>query len=160
MKFLSAICMKCLNLQVRIKKIVNKYTVDYHASPSELTSRTHPLIFPWTPRVLYSLQNILNFFSNLYIAPWLQKMLKFMVFRLLENAFVSQKIESVHFYLYPQAKISPKFLLLPLQAGGNFPFPPHNVFCIFSQQKGRRIIELKKSPKLNLWPQVLINFTT
>ena len=54
------------------------------------------------------------FFSNLYIAPWLQKGYKFMVLRLLENAFVSQKIESVHLYLCPQANIFPRFLSLPL----------------------------------------------
>ena len=57
---------------------------------------------------------------------------KFMVLRLLESAFVSQKIESVHFYLCPRAKISPRFLSLPFQAGANYTFPPHNVFCIFS----------------------------
>ena len=110
---------------------------------------------------VYILSRIfLNVFANLHIAPWLQKILKFMVLRLLENAFVSQKIQFVHFYLCPEAKISPRFLSLQLQAGGNFSFPPH-VFCIFSQQKGR-IMDLKKWPKLNLQgycSQVLINFT-
>ena len=34
------------------------------------------------------------------------------------NKFVSQKIESVHFYSYPQAKLSPRFLSLsPRQTG-------------------------------------------
>ena len=37
---------------------------------------------------------------------------KFMVLRLLANAFVSQKIESIRFYLCHQAKLSPKFLSL------------------------------------------------
>ena len=140
MKFLSALCMKCLNLQVRIKKMVNKYTtpVLQNQLQGHTLSYFHALLGSY-----YSLQSILNFFSNRYIAPWLQKMLKFMVLRLLENTFVSQKIESVHFYLYPQVKNSAKFLSLPLQAGGNFPFPPH-VFCIFFQQNGRRIVELKK----------------
>ena len=62
--------------------------------------------------------------------------------------------------LMSQAKISPRFLSLPLQAGGKYPFPQHNLFCIFSQQNGRRIVKLKKWPKLNLqeyWSQVLIN---
>ena len=89
----------------------------------------------------------LNFSSSLYIAPWLQKNVTFMVLRFLKKAFVSQKIESVHFYLCPQAKIYPRFLSLPLDAGGNFPFPSHNDF---SQQKGRKIMKLKKLPKLNL----------
>ena len=36
---------ECLNTQVRINKMVNKNTLDYHPSPSELTLRIHPLIF-------------------------------------------------------------------------------------------------------------------
>ena len=43
--------MKCLNPQVKINKMVNEHTVDYtHPSPSELTSRIHPLIFLWAPK--------------------------------------------------------------------------------------------------------------
>ena len=64
--------------------------------------------------------------------------------------------------LCSQTKISPRFLSLPLQARENYPFPPHNVNYIFSQQKVRKIIEMKKWPKLNLqgyWWQVLINST-
>ena len=45
--FFSEICMKCLNPQVRISKMVNENTVDYHPNPSELTSRIHPFIFLW-----------------------------------------------------------------------------------------------------------------
>ena len=44
MKFFSDICMTYLNLQVRINKMVNEHTVDYHPSLSELTSTIHPLI--------------------------------------------------------------------------------------------------------------------
>ena len=136
--------MKYLNHQVRINKMVNEHTADYHPSPSELTSRIHPLIFLRTPKgFIFSPEYFLNFFSNLYITPWLRKNFKFMVLRLLENAFVSQKIESVHFYFIPYANIFPRFLSLP-QAGGNYPFPPHNAFCIFSEQTGRRIMKLKK----------------
>ena len=80
--------------------MVNEHTVDYHPSPSELTSRIHPLIFLWTPKgFIFSPEYFLNFFSNLYIAQWLRESFKFMVLRLLENAFVSQKNESVHFYI-------------------------------------------------------------
>ena len=129
MKLFSDICMKCLNPQVRISKMVNEHTVDYHPSPSELTSRIHPLIYLWTAKGFI--------FCPEYIS-WI-----FMALRLSE--------------------ISPWFLPLPLQAGGNYPFPPHNVFYVFSQRKGRRIMELKKLPKLNLkgyWSQVLINSTS
>ena len=103
--------MKYLNPQVRINKMVNEHNVYYHRSPSESTSRIHPLIFIWTPKgFVFSPQYFLNFFSNLYIAPWLQKSFKLMVLRLLEIVFVSQKIKPVHFYVCPQTEISPKFL--------------------------------------------------
>ena len=92
--------------------MVNEYTVDYHYSPSGFTSRIYPLIFLWTPKGLMSPEYFLNFFSNLYIPPWLQKSFKFMVLRLLENKFVSQ-IESV--YSCSQAKLCPRILSLPLQ---------------------------------------------
>ena len=105
----------------RINKMVNKHTVDYHPSPSEFTSRINLLIFLWTPKGFISPEHFWNFFSNLYIPSWLQKSFKFMVLRLLENTFVSQKIESV--YWWPQAKLSPRFLSSPLQTEGNYPFP-------------------------------------
>ena len=62
-----------LNPQVRINKMGNEHTVDYHHSPSELASRIHPLIFIWSPKGFISLEHFLNFFSNLYILLWLQK---------------------------------------------------------------------------------------
>ena len=97
--------MKCLNPKVRINKMVNKHTVDYQPSPSEVTWRIHLLIFLWTPKgFVFSPEYFLNFFSNLYIGQWLRESCKFMVLRLLENAFVSQKNESVHFYLCPKQK--------------------------------------------------------
>ena len=60
---------KYLNLQVRVNKIGNEHAVDYHHSPSALTSRINPLIFLWTPKGLISPEYFLNFFSNLYIPP-------------------------------------------------------------------------------------------
>ena len=65
--------------------------------------------------------------------------------RLLENT-----VESVYFYSCSQAKLFPRFLSLP-QARRNYPFPQNNVSLksIFSQQKGKRIMKLKKCGKLN-----------
>ena len=42
----------------QVNKIVNKNTVDYHHSPSELTSTMHPLIFLWTPLGFIALEYI------------------------------------------------------------------------------------------------------
>ena len=78
-------------------KMIEEHTVDYQPSPSELTSRRHPLISSWSPKEFISPEHLLNFFSNLYIPPWLQKSFKFMVIRLLENTIVGQKIESANF---------------------------------------------------------------
>ena len=73
-------------------------------------TRIHSLIFLWTLKGFISPEYFLNFFLDLYISPWLRKSFKFMVLRLLENTFVSQKNESVHFYSWPQSKLSPRFL--------------------------------------------------
>ena len=89
---------ECLNTQVRINEIVNKHTLDNHPSPSELALWIHPLIFLRTSEGFISPEYFLNFFQNLYIIAWLQKSFKFMLLRLLENTFLNQKIETVHFY--------------------------------------------------------------
>ena len=44
-----------LNPQVRINKMVNKDTVDYHPSPS---SRIHPLVFLWTTKRFISPESL------------------------------------------------------------------------------------------------------
>ena len=71
--------------------MLNKHIVDYHPSPSQLTSRI-PLIFLLTPKGFISPDYFLNFFLNLYIPPWLWKSFKFMLLlRSLANTFESQK---------------------------------------------------------------------
>ena len=35
---------------IRINKMVNEHTIDYHPSLSELTPKIHPLLFLWTPK--------------------------------------------------------------------------------------------------------------
>ena len=106
--------------------MVNKHTVDYHSSPSQLTSRIHPVIILWTPRGFISSETFLNFFLSLYIPSWLRKSFEYMVLRLLANRFIRQKIESLHFYSCSQAKLSSRFLSLPSQAQGN-----HQFLCVF-----------------------------
>ena len=66
-------------------------------------------------------------------------------FQILGVKFTENTVESVYFYSCPQAKLSPRFLLSPLQAGENYT-SPSNVFLksIFPQQKGKRIMKLKK----------------
>ena len=90
-----------LNLQFSINKIVNKHTVDYHPSPSQLISEIQLHIFLWTPKEFISPKSFLDIFLNLYIPLCLWKSYKFIALRLLANTFVNQKIESAHFYSCP-----------------------------------------------------------
>ena len=76
-----------LNPQVRIKKITNKPSLNYHPTPSELTSRMHALLFLQT---LYLYQDILlNVLLKQYISTSLEKIFTNIVLRPLENAFAS-----------------------------------------------------------------------
>ena len=52
----------------------------------------------------------INFHKNLYIPPWLQKIFKFVVFRQVENEFVSRKMKVD---IVTKAKLFPRSLLSP-----------------------------------------------
>ena len=136
---LSPLFWKLLNPQVRINKMV-KNTLDHNPISSQLISRMHPLIFLWTPKGFISSESSLNFFLNLYIPPWLRKSFIFIVLRLLENIFVSQKIESVHFYSCSPSKTLPQVFTIIPQAKGNCLFLPNFIFWryfFFSRIGGR-----------------------
>ena len=81
--------------------MVNEYTVNYHPSPSEVTTRIHPLIFQWTPEgFIFSPEYFLNLFKPVFRTTVAEK-LQIHGVKIAENACVSQKFESVHFYLCP-----------------------------------------------------------
>ena len=130
-----------LNPQARINKMVNKHTVDYHPSPSQLISRIHTLIFLWTPKGFISPESFLNFFLNLYIPPWLWKSFKVIVLRLLQYICES-KNWICSFLIMPPSKTLSQVFIIILQADGNCPFLPNSVFeDIFSWgERGRGII--------------------
>ena len=78
-----------------------------------------PSVFHLSP------EHLLNFLSNLYAPPWFEENFKFIVFRLLENAFASQKIKSSHFknffYSCVLGKTFPQvFINNNTQAEGNY----------------------------------------
>ena len=138
-----------LNSLVRINKTVNEHTINYHPSPSELTSRIHPLIFPWTPKGYISPAYFLNCFSKNYIYPTMFAE-KFQIHGVkITGKYICESKNSICSFLIlhppPKKKTSPRFLSLPLKAEGNYPFSPNNVFLksIFPQQKGGRTVELK-----------------
>ena len=79
---------KCQILPYSFRNNLKKIT--FHIS-------TDPLL------LFFSLSNcFFNFLSNLCMQPWFGNFFKFVVSRILENVFESQKIESRHFYLCPQ----------------------------------------------------------
>ena len=94
-----------LNLQVRINKVVNKHTVDYQPSLSELTSRNAFSCFYGLLRGL-CLQNISWTFSQTRLPHHVWE--KPFALRSLVSTF-----ESDHFHPWPQAKLSSRFLSLP-----------------------------------------------
>ena len=118
---------KFLNPQVRINKRVE--CVDYHPTPSGLVT----LNLKDPPSHIYSQYLFQLFVKPVYYITVGEKF-KNMVFRLLENAFVSQKIESKHFY---SCKIVPQVQSSPPGSGKLLVFPrQHSFENLFTQQKG------------------------
>ena len=161
MKIFSDICMKYLNAQeVRIKKILNKHTVDYHAIPSELTSRIHPLTFLWTPKgFIFSPECFLNFFKPVFHTMIAEKFQIHGV-KITGKCICESKSWICSFLLMFRSKNLSQVLIITFAGRRKSTISPKQCFFTFPQQKRRRIMELKKWPKLNLqghWSQVLIN---
>ena len=87
-----------LNTWLWINKMPNEHSVDPYPSPLKLNERCMLSYFYRSLSALLLSTFSLNFFSKLYIPPWLEEIFKFIVFRLIKNTFASQKIESGHFY--------------------------------------------------------------
>ena len=69
--------------------------------------------------------------------------------RLLANTFASQKIESVHVYSCPKAKLSHRFLpLSPGRTKLSIPLEQRFLKIFFSEQKGGEDYGVEKIPKL------------
>ena len=97
--------------------MVNEHTVDNYPSPLGLTSRIRSLIFWCTSEGFISPTKTFVEFSLKFVYPaMVEKTFKFIVFRFLENAFVSQKLESISFYSCPRSKNVPQVLIItPIQ---------------------------------------------
>ena len=80
--YLSFFSKEFLNPQVKINKIIKKYSVDYRPFLAGLTSRIHSLIFLQSFSDFISPEYLLNFVLNLYVPPWLGNIFNFMVSRL------------------------------------------------------------------------------
>ena len=137
--------------------MVNKHTVDYHPSASQLVLRTHTLISLWTPKEFCLSRIFLKFFPKPVYSTMVSEKFQIYSVKITANTFVSQKIKSVHFYSCSQAKLSPGFLSLSSRQTGIV----HSSGAAFfedtfpEEKRGERIMELKKMYR---W-QVLINST-
>ena len=142
--------------------MINEHTVDYRPIHSKLTSRIQPLIFLWTFKGL-SLQNISLIFSQTCISH--SGCEKFQIYdvKITGEYICESKNWFCSFLIMPLSEGIPQVLIITHQAERKYPFLPvlpGDLF--FHQQKGGRVMELKKWPILNLWgywSQVLINST-
>ena len=118
--------------------IVNKHTVDYHPSPSQLISRIRTLIFLWTPKGFISPESFLNIFLNLHIPPWLQKSFN-LVFRLLQTDLCVKKLSLFMFTHAPKQNSTAGFYHYP-PGRRDLPIPPEQCFLkiFFPEKKGGR----------------------
>ena len=89
--------------------MVNKHTVNYHASPSQLISRIHIQFFP----------------KPLYSAMVAEKFQIYSV-KITANTFVSQKIESVFTHAHKK-NLPPEFYHY-LPGRWELPIAPHTAF--------------------------------
>ena len=92
-------------------------SVDYTLILQDLP-QVNILSYFYRPRRALSLPQIFNFLRNLYMPPWLAKNVKFLVFRLPENAFASKKLNLDIFY-----HANPKVLIIIPKAEGNYSSP-------------------------------------
>lgn len=87
----------------------------------------------------YKFFRALSLFLKMYIPPWFEKSLKFMVFRLLENAFAVLKKRKQKFLLMPTGQYYLSHIIIS-QAEGNSTSPQAAFFSgiqFHLQQKGR-----------------------
>ena len=130
--------------------MVNKNTVDYYPNPYHLVSRMHTLIFLYIPEGFISAEYFLGFFPKPAYSTLVAKKFQIYSTKITANIFVSQKIESVYFYSWPEAKLSFRFLSLSSKQMGS----THSSQIVFFKdtfcwgENGKRINELEKIPKL------------
>ena len=142
MKFFSDFCMKCLNSQVRINKMVNEHTVEYHPSPSKLTSRTHSLILLWTPNgFIFSPECFLNFFKPVFRTMEAEKF-QILGVKITGKCMCESKCWICPFLLMSLSKNLPQVLIiasfLPGQEEVNH-FPQTTFFVFFLSRKEGRL---------------------
>ena len=118
--------------------MVNKHTVDYHPSPSQLISRIHTHI---------SMDSLGVYLSRIFLEFFPKPVYSTMVVEKFQS--YSVKIIAIHLWVkklnlfifnHDPKQNSPQVFIIILQADGNCPFLPNNVFWryFFLRRKGGR----------------------
>ena len=112
-----------LKPQIRIDRMVNKNTANYHPCPSQSISRIHPVIFLWTPKGFISPEFFLNFFLNLYSWERVSNLWCWYYWQIMWpkklNLFLSNHA--------PSKTLLQGFIITP-NAEENYPFLPSSIF--------------------------------
>ena len=88
--------------------MVNKYTVNYHHIPLQLISKIHPLMFLWISKGFIRI--FLELFPKAVYSTTVAERFQIYSVKITANTSLRKKVESVHFYSCPQAKVSRWFL--------------------------------------------------
>ena len=119
-----------LNLHVRVNKIVNEHSVNYHLNPHELTSTTHVLKFSWISYKICIIHRGWGKFWNLCFSEYWK------IF------FVRQIFESKHFTCAPYRPSSGKRKLITPPPKAAFFF---SKICLLTKQRGREGVDYESS---------------
>ena len=119
---------ECLNHQVRIYKMLIKHTVDYHPSPSEITSGIHSFIFLWTSRGFMFPEYFLIFFSNLYISRWLKKLFQIHGVQIIGKYIYESKNWIWSLLLIPPSKTLSQVFIVATPGRSKLPISPKESF--------------------------------
>ena len=97
---------------VKINKMVSKHTANYHHSPSVLTWRIHPLMFPQTLELHLSSKILLHFFLEATVRLTMVGK-KWWGAQSTRKIICKSKIWKQTFYSCPQGRIHPQVPALP-----------------------------------------------
>ena len=142
--------------------LVNKHTVNYEPSPSQLVSRIHHLIFLWTTLILHisiyfyiSKGFISRIFLDFFLKPIYSTMIteKFQIHsvKITGKYICESKNWICSFLLMPPRKTLPRIFIIIPQADRNCPFLPNSVVWryFFLRRKGGEDYGVENITKIN-----------
>ena len=132
--------------------MVNEHTVDCHPSPSELPSRTQPLIFLWTPKGVYLSWIFLRAFLKPVYPTVVAKKFQIYGVKITGKYICDTKSWICSFLPISPNKTSPYVLISTPKAKGNYPFSLNRIFwkSFFLPAEGGKDYGAEKITKIKL----------